>query len=133
MHSLDQKLPSNKNFGILFSFIFFIAALYFYINNFFYLFICSIVISLVFLSISIFLPNLLSFFNKLWFRFGILLGRIISPVVLSLIFSFLIIPTALIIRLMGRDELRLKASDTKTYWISRVNDKIKPDSFKNQF
>jgi|APSaa5957512535_1039671.scaffolds.fasta_scaffold239033_2 hypothetical protein len=133
MHSIYQKLPSNKNFGILFAFIFFIAALYFYINDLFYLFICSIVISFAFLSISIFLPNHLSFFNKLWFRFGILLGRIISPVVLGVIFSFLIIPTALIIRLMGRDELRLKASDTKTYWISRLNDKIKPDSFKNQF
>ena len=72
-------------------------------------------------------------FNKLWFKFGLLLGKIISPIVLGLIFFVIITPVGLLMRLAGRDELQLKLNDSHTHWKIRSPVGPQPDSFKNQY
>ena len=76
--------------------------------------------------------HLLLYLNILWIRLGLLLGMIISPIVLGLLFFVFFTPMAILMKLYGRDELRLKIKKNISYWILRDN-QIKPDSFKNQF
>jgi len=91
----------------------------------------SLVVSVLFFLISIFQPSILKSLNFLWFKFGILLGRIISPIIMALVFVFAIIPTGIIIRFMGKDPLQRKFLKNKnSYWIPR---KISRQSMKNQF
>ena len=71
--------------------------------------------------------------NKLWMRFGLLLGKIISPIVLGIIFFALFTPVSLAMRLFGRDELRLCFKQKNSYWIPRESDPTETDAFKNQF
>ena len=70
--------------------------------------------------------------NKLWMYFGILLGMIVSPIVLGIVFFGLFTPIAMFMRLSGRDELRLKLTQKASHWISR-SEPIKSESFKHQF
>lgn len=86
--------------------------------------------------ITLFCPILLSPLNKAWMLLGHLLGKIISPIVLGVIFFLIITPVAFVGRLMGRDELRLKRQALRsqpTYWIDRKSPSPKGDSFHNQF
>ena len=80
-----------------------------------------------------FFPKLLYPANKLWFLLGLLLGKIISPIVLGTMFFLMITPISLILRIFGRDELKLKKTNTKSYWITRSNVLIESESFRNQF
>ena len=126
----DIKLPSNKSFGRLFLIIFLVLAItgYFIQNSF--LIIASLSISLIiFISLMI-NPDLLGPFNKLWMLFGFMLGKIISPIVLGLLFFLVISPVALFCKMFGRDELRLKGSTANSYWVDRRESQT---SFTNQF
>lgn len=126
----DIKLPSNKSFGRLFLIIFLVLAItgYFIQNSF--LIIASLSISIIiFISLMI-NPDLLGPFNKLWMLFGYMLGKIISPIVLGLLFFLVISPVALLCKMFGRDELRLKGSTANSYWVDRRESKT---SFTNQF
>jgi len=76
---------------------------------------------------------LLTPLNKAWMKLGDLLGKVISPIVLGIIFFVLLAPVALVTRLLGRDELRLKMSNSSSYWIDRTPPGPAGDSFKNQF
>ena len=128
----EIELPSNRKFGIFFTFVFAVAAAYFYnsdIMTWAYLFSAT---SLIFLVITLVKDELLLPLNKLWMRFGLLLGIIVSPIVLGIIFFGLFTPIATLMRLSGRDELKLKFSRKGSHWISR-SEPIKSDSFKNQF
>ena len=128
----EIELPSNRKFGIFFTFVFAVATVYFYnsdIMTWAYLFGAT---SLIFLVITLVKDELLLPFNKLWMRFGLLLGIIVSPIVLGIIFFGLFMPIATIMRVSGRDELKLKFSRKASHWISR-SETIKSDSFKNQF
>ena len=132
MKFLDIELPSNKKFGFFFTFVFAILAFYF-------LFIDSIlwaqalaVLAVLFLLITVIIPQVLLPLNKLWMRLGLLLGMIVSPIVLGIIFFGLVTPYGMVMRLFGRDELRLKFTKKSSHWISR-SESIKSDSFKNQF
>lgn len=128
----EIELPSNRKFGFFFTFVFAIAAVYFYsatTKEFAYIFAAGTVILF---GISLVKANILLPLNKLWMRFGFLLGRIVSPIVLGIIFFGLFTPIALVMRLGGRDELCLKFSKKPDYWILR-DEPINPDSFKNQF
>ena len=128
----EIELPSNRKFGFFFTFIFAVAAAYFYnsINmTWSYVF---ITVSLVFLGITLVRKELLLPLNKLWMRFGLLLSMIISPLVLGIIFFGLFTPIAALMRLNGRDELKLKLSNKSSHWMPR-SEPIKSDSFKNQF
>ena len=131
--NLDKiELPSNRKFGVFFTFIFGLCAFYFfYINalTFAYVFIGA---SVSFFLVSMLKADILFPFNKLWMRFGLLLGIIISPIVLGIIFFGIFTPTALLMRLFRRDELRLKFQNKKSHWIAR-NQPIERISFKRQF
>jgi len=128
----DIELPSNKKFGFFFTFVFAILAFYF-------LFIDSIlwaqalaILAVLFLLITVIIPQVLLPLNKLWMRLGLLLGMIVSPIVLGIIFFGLVTPYGVVMRMFGRDELRLKFTKKSSHWISR-SESIKSDSFKNQF
>jgi hypothetical protein len=85
------------------------------------------------LILAQFAPKLLAPLNKVWMGFGFLLGKVVSPIVLSLIFTVLFVPIALFMRLRGRDELKLRDRTGSSFWLIREESKIAPSSFKNQF
>ena len=123
------KVSSNRSFGIVFFVVFLIVALWPLKNNL-DIRIWSLVISFIFLILGIFNSQLLSPFNKIWFKFGMFLGKIISPIIMGLVFFIVVTPTALILKLLNKDVLSLKKSNSNTYW------KKKSDydtSMKNQF
>ena len=125
----NTKLPTNKNFGIVFSVIFLIISLFPLINDG-SLRIWSLIVSTVFLFLGLINSKILTPLNKIWFKFGLLLGRIVSPVIIGVIFFLVVTPTALIIRLIGKDLLNLKFNKHKSYWIEKTGPKSK---MKNQF
>ena len=128
----EIELPSNRKFGFFFTFVFAVAATYFYyLANvpWTYLFLAA---ALAFLLITLVKSDALLPLNKLWMRFGLLLGMIVSPIVLGVIFFGLFTPIAMLMRFSGRDELRLKFNQKASHWISR-EEPIKSESFKHQF
>lgn len=131
---MNPQIPSNKKFGLLFTAIFLALSLYFFrtqgVNLTASIF---LLLSLIFLLASFIYEKLLSPLNKAWFMLGLALGKVVSPIVLGIIFFVLLTPVALIARLMGRDELRLKRPDTPSYWVEPVGANSDSESFKNQF
>ena len=125
----DIKVGSNRSFGIVFFVVFLLVSLYPLINGENVRF-WSLAISFIFLVLGILNSNLLSPLNKIWFKFGILLGRIISPIVMCIIFFLVVTPIAFIMRLLGKDLLNLKYRDNQSYWIEKSGPKSK---MKNQF
>ena len=132
MKSSQIELPSNKKFGFFFTFVFSLTASYFYYTKNIDWTYAFVLVSLIFLLITIIKSDALLPLNKLWMRFGLLLGIIVSPIVLGVIFFGLFTPIAMLMRLTGRDELRIKFTHKSSYWISR-NEPIKSESFKHQF
>jgi hypothetical protein len=125
---INIKRKDNITFGILFFILFLIIGLY-PLKSEGLIRIWSVVLSLVFLIITIIRPNLFTFTNKLWIQFGILLGKIISPVVMGLVFFFVVTPIGILVRIFKKDVMGLKR-DANTYWIKR-EDKLQ--SMKKQF
>ena len=125
----DVKISSNKSFGIVFFIIFLIIAIYPLTNNE-EIRIWSIILSLIFLVLGLINSKILNPLNKLWFKFGIFLGKIFSPVIMGIIFLFVVTPTGLVMRMLGKDLLNLKYSSNKSYWIEKTDPKSK---MKNQF
>ena len=123
---IDVK--SNITFGILFLIFFLIIGLY-PLKSGGVIRIWSIVLSLVFLIITIIRPNLFTFSNKLWIKFGILFGKIISPIVMGLVFFVVVMPIGILVKILNKDVMGLKRGAT-SYWINR-KDKIQ--SMKKQF
>jgi hypothetical protein len=131
---MTPQLPSNKKFGLLFAAIFFALALYANYKNEATLIIALLLLtSGFFLFSSFFYQTLLTPLNKAWFMLGLALGKVVSPIVLGIIFFGLITPIALIAKLMGRDELKLKRPKKSTYWSEPIGSNSDADSFKNQF
>ena len=128
----DSKLPSNLMFGFFFSAVFFMFAGYFFYKETFTVAQNLVIVGLVFFVITLIKADLLLPFNKLWMRFGYLLGMIISPIVMSVIFFGLITPYGFVMRVAGRDELRLKQNKKESKWIIRSQSLPQTD-FKKQF
>jgi hypothetical protein len=126
--SINIKRKNNITFGILFFVFFLIIGLYPLISNE-PIRIWSIIVSLVFLTVTIIKPNLFTFLNKLWIKFGILLGKIISPIVMGLVFFFVVTPIGIFVKILKKDIMGLKRGQS-SYWITR-EDKIQ--SMKKQF
>ncbi len=126
-------LPSNRKFGFLFSSLFIAVSLYlFYLD----LIIAAIFfgsISIIFATISLFKDSLLLPLNKLWMHFGMLIGRIMSPIILGILFFFLITPISIGMRIFRRDELRLKPLSTQSLWKLRNQEDLDGNSFNQQF
>tara|TARA_X000001036_G_C20022593_1_gene539299 strand:+ start:98 stop:481 length:384 start_codon:yes stop_codon:yes gene_type:complete len=125
----NVKISSNKSFGIVFSIVFLLIAIYPLINND-ELRIWSLVIAIIFLVLGLINSKVLTPLNKLWFKFGLLLGRIVSPVIMGIIFFLVVTPTGIIMRMIGKDLLSLKFNKGKSYWIEKTGPKSK---MKNQF
>tara|TARA_B100000989_G_scaffold293420_1_gene270789 strand:- start:492 stop:875 length:384 start_codon:yes stop_codon:yes gene_type:complete len=125
----EIKIPSNRSFGVVFFVVFLLIALYPLINQESIRY-WSLGISLIFFFLGILNSKILSPFNKLWFKFGIFLGKIISPIIMGIIFFFVVTPTGLIMRTLGKDLLNLKYNKNKSYWIKKNGPKSK---MKNQF
>ena len=124
----DIKLPSNRNFGVVFFVVFLLIARRPLLNEN-ELRLWSLLLSLIFLLLGMINSKFLTPFNKLWFKFGIFLGNFISPIVMGFVFFLVVTPTGLIMRLFGKDILRLKKNKI-TYWINKDRD---DSSMKNQF
>ena len=125
----DIKISSNRSFGIVFFVVFLLIALYplTYGGE---IRIWSLIISLIFLTLGLLNSKILAPLNKIWFKFGILLGRIVSPLIMGIIFFLVVTPVGLIMRLLGKDVLNLKYNKNKSYWIEKNGPKSK---MKNQF
>ncbi len=125
----DFKISSNRSFGIVFFIVFLLITLYPLTYNG-EIRIWSAIISLIFLVLGLLNSKILTPLNKLWFKFGIFLGKIISPVIMGIIFFLVVTPIGLIMRLLGKDVLNLKYNKSKSYWIEKKGPKSK---MKNQF
>ena len=120
---------TNKSFGIVFFILFLIISIHPLMNGE-NLRIWSLIISIIFLVLGLLNSKILTPLNKLWFKFGIFLGKIIAPIIMGVIFFLVVTPIGLIMRLLGKDVLNLKFSDCKSYWIEQTGPKSK---MKNQF
>ena len=127
------ELPSNKKFGFFFFIIFLFLGAYLFVKNYSLASSVSILIATIFLFFAVFLPDKLLYLNSCWMHFGVLIGKIVSPVVLGVIFFGIFLPIGLSMRLFGRDELGLNMRDVSSYWKKRQSVKIKSNSFKDQF
>ena len=127
-NSFVIDVKSNITFGILFLIFFLIIGLY-PLKSGGVIRIWSIVLSLIFLIITIARPNLFTFLNKFWIKFGILVGKIISPIVMGFVFFCVVTPIGMLVKILKKDVMGLKKEAT-TYWINR-KDKIQ--SMKKQF
>ena len=132
MNFSEIELPSNRKFGLFFTFVFAVAAAYFYYAENIVWTYAFVVASQIFLLITLIKSDALLPLNKLWMRFGLLFGMIASKIVLGIIFFGLFMPIAVLMRLGGRDELRLQISQKVSHWKTR-SEQIEPESFKNQF
>ena len=125
----EIKIGSNRSFGIVFFTVFLLIATYPLINNG-ELRIWSLILSLVFLILGLLNSKILYPLNKIWFRIGLLLGRIVSPLVMIIIFFLVVTPISLLMRILDKDLLNLKFNKSKSYWIEKDEQKSK---MKNQF
>ena len=123
------KLPSNRNFGIVFFIVFLIISLWPLLNQN-EIRIWSLILSTIFLILGLINSNLLSPLNKAWYKFGIILGNFVAPIVMGVVFFFVVTPTGIIMRLLGKDLLNLKKNTKETYWVKKDNSN---NNLKNQF
>ena len=124
------KAGTERGFGLVFATVFVIIGLYPVLQGQ-DIRLWPFIIAFIFLFFGIFLPKALIVPNKLWFKFGILLGAIVSPIIMGIIFFLAVIPTGIIMRLIGKDILNQKIKKSvKSYWIKR---KENIGSMKNQF
>ena len=123
------KIGSNKSFGVVFSIVFLIVALYPVLNNN-SIRTWSVILSVIFLVLGLLNSPILSPLNKIWFYFGIFLGKIVSPLIMAIIFFIVVTPIGFIMRLLKKDILNLSFNNNKTYWIKKDGPKSK---MKNQF
>ena len=129
MNTNDIKISSNKSFGIVFFLFFFIVSIWPLFKNE-DVRIWSLIISIIFLVLGLLNSSVLTPLNKIWFKFGILLGKFVSPIVMGIVFFVIVTPTSIIMRLLGKNLLSLKKSKKDTYWIERSKIKSK---MTNQF
>ena len=129
MNSKNIKISSNRNFGVVFFIFFMIISLFplFKDEN---IRIWAVVVAIIFLILGLLNSSVLSPLNKIWFKFGILLGNFISPIIMGLVFFAVVTPTAFLLRVFGKDLLNLKKNNKKSYWIEKSLIKSK---MKNQF
>ena len=129
MKNQKIKIGSNKSFGIVFSIVFLVIAFWPMLNgneiNYWLL-----AISIVFLILGLINSKILTPLNKIWFKFGILLGNVVGPIVMGIIFFLIVTPISIIMKLLGKDLINLKKNNNNSYWIEKNNQKSK---MKNQY
>tara|TARA_Y100000591_G_C21664480_1_gene609568 strand:+ start:201 stop:587 length:387 start_codon:yes stop_codon:yes gene_type:complete len=120
---------SNRSFGLVFFIVFILIGIYPILHQE-SLRIWSIIIAVLFLILGLFNSKILTPLNRIWFKFGIVLGKIVSPVIMGIIFFLVVTPIGLIMKILGKDLLNLKFNKNKSYWIKKNDLKSK---MKNQF
>ena len=130
MEKTSVKISSNRSFGLLF-FIVFLAISLWPLKSQEDLRLWAFILALIFFVLGILNSKFLTPLNKLWMKFGIFLGSIISPFVMGIVFFMVVTPVGLIMRFLGKDLLRIKKSKfVSTYWISREKQN---NTMKKQF
>ncbi len=126
---MKPKLGSNRSFGVVFFVVFLIISLWPLLNSG-EIRIWSLILSIFFLILGLINSKILTPLNKLWFKFGIFLGNIISPIIMGLIYFIVVTPIALLLKIFGKDVIGLKRNKSNTYW--KTKEKYN-SSMKNQF
>lgn len=127
------KAGSERGFGIVFAVVFAVIGFWPLLDGEAAR-IWALTVGAVFLAASLLAPGVLKPLNRVWFLFGMALGRVVNPLVMGLLFYGTITPIALVMRLAGKDPLRLGFDpDAKTYWIDREPPGPAPESMRNQF
>ncbi len=129
MNSNKIKLGSNRSFGIVFFIVFLIIAIYPLLNDN-SIRLWSLIIGIIFLILGIINSKVLTPLNILWMKFGLLLGKIVSPIIMGFVFFGVVTPISILMKLFGKDSLNLKRNKKQTYWLKK--EEIK-SSMKNQF
>lgn len=132
MNPINSQLPSDKKFGLMFTFVFALIACYNLKFGNYLIAVVYFVLCTSFFLVALFKSYLLRPLNKIWLKIGILMGSIVSPIVMGFIFFGIFTPIALLMRLLGRDELKLKRKNTDSFWVTREDNKIQ-EPFKHQF
>ena len=127
------QLPTNRKFGFFFAGVFALAGGYFIKESPIVAACIFLALALTFFLVTVMKADLLLPLNKLWMHFGLLLGKIVSPIVLGVIFFGLFTPIALVMRIAGRDELRLKVKKSSSFWKTREGNSVSSIRFENQF
>jgi len=131
----DVKAPSERSFGITFAVVFALLAAFSYwhrgVSNTFYI---TIVVSVVFAVVTLAAPRILRPLNLIWLKFGLLLHKIVNPVIMGILFFGIFTPMGVVMRMFGVDFLHTKRKPaTASYWIAKSDDNIPDSSMKNQF
>ena len=124
-----KKKSSNRSFGLLFFVVFFLIGIWpLFKENDYRLW--SLIISIIFLFLGLLNSKLLEPLNNLWIKFGEILGKVISPIIMMIVFFIVLTPLSFIIKLFGKDLLQIKFVKNNSYWITRKKD---IGSMKKQF
>jgi predicted membrane metal-binding protein len=127
------KMGSNRSFGLVFAAVFALVAGWPLLDGG-AVRLWAVVIAAVFAGLAAIAPRVLAPLNRAWFRLGLVLGRIVTPIVMGLVYATTVVPIGLILRARGKDLLRLKADPAaKSYWLPRADGQIGPDRLKQQF
>tara|TARA_Y100000588_G_C14266148_1_gene929966 strand:+ start:1225 stop:1626 length:402 start_codon:yes stop_codon:yes gene_type:complete len=129
----DIELPSNRKFGLFFAAVFVLAFIYLLKVGAHSIGCIFGALAIIFFCVALTKSELLLPLNKFWMCFGLILGAVVSPIVLGMIFFILFTPIGMLMRLFGRDELRLKSGSAASYWKTRNPSGPTADSFKNQY
>ena len=129
MNNDNIKLGSNRSFGIVFCIVFLLVAVYPLLNDNPVRY-WSIIISIIFLLLGVINSKILTPLNILWMKFGLLLGKIISPIIMGFVFFGVVTPISILMKLFGKDVLNLKRNKNDTYWLKKQEIK---SSMKNQY
>tara|TARA_B100000989_G_scaffold235584_1_gene182445 strand:+ start:166 stop:552 length:387 start_codon:yes stop_codon:yes gene_type:complete len=125
----EINLPTNKNFGLVFFLVFLIISLWPLISQNEIRF-WALILSVIFLILGLLNSTILLPLNKMWIRFGIFLGNIISPIMMGIIYFFVVTPTGFALRALKKDVLKIKKNNNDTYWIKKEDPK---SNMENQF
>ena len=130
----DPELPGERGFGVLFAIVGLVAAMFAWRAGSTALVAASVLAALAFAAFAWLAPARLAPLNRAWFRLGLLLAKVVNPIVLGVLFFFVITPYALVLRLFGRDLLGLKPRpDVASYWIERDPSQSPADGFERQY
>ena len=133
MNSSEVQLPTNRKFGFFFTAVFALAGGYFVNKDSVVVAYTLLALAAAFFLVTMIKADFLLPLNKLWMHFGLLLGKIVSPVVLGVIFFGLFTPIALVMVIVGRDELRLRVKKLPSFWKPREKNSVSSNQFQNQF
>ncbi len=125
----DIKISSNRSFGLVFFVVFLLISIYPLLHGQNLRF-WSLIVAIIFLALGLLNSKILTPLNKIWFKFGLLLGSIVSPIIMSIIFFFVVTPISFVMKILGKDILNLKLNNNNTYWVEKSGPKSK---MKNQF